>query len=70
MSKDKLNSIVAKQVEASTEYWAGKPKLGLNEISAIESYAKKKGEALNKFLSSEGNANKLNDMFKAALVKK
>lgn len=69
MSKAKLNSIVEKHIEASTEFWAGKPKLSLSELNAIESYAKKKSAVLKEFFSLENNVNELDTMFKAAVKK-
>lgn len=64
--KTKLADIVEKQTEASTKFWAGKPKLSMEELSAVENFAKQKGEALEQFLTSDNNADKLNKMFKAA----
>jgi hypothetical protein len=69
MSRNKLNSIVQKQISASTEFWAGKPKLGIEELSAIESFAKKKGEILDIYCSLDGNKDKLEGLFTASLNK-
>jgi hypothetical protein len=63
MLKDKLNSIIQKQITASTEFWAGKPKLTKEELSAVESFAKRKGNALDEFFSVEENKNAIHDLF-------
>ena len=41
---EKLNKIVNSQIEKSTAFWAGKPKLTKKELSAVASFAKKKNE--------------------------
>jgi len=62
MKLSKLNSIVQKQIASSTEFWAGKLKLGIEELSAVESFAKKKGEMLDAFCSSDDNKNRIESL--------
>jgi len=67
MSRNKLNNIVQKQIAKSTEFWAGKPKLGIEELSAIEIFAKNKGKILDKYCSLDDNKSKLEKLFVASL---
>ena len=69
MSRNKLNSIVQKQIAKSTEFWAGKPKLGIEEMKAIETFAKNKVESLDKFCSIDDNKSKLEKLFSYSLKK-
>jgi len=55
MSKVKLQAIIEKQIADSTAYWAGKPKLGMDELSAIDAFAKQKGSVLDEFCASNEN---------------
>lgn len=55
MSRAKLNSLVEKQIAASTAFWAGKAKLTMEELSAIAAFARKKGKALEEFCASAEN---------------
>ena len=55
MSNSKLNSIVNQQIASSTEFWAGKPKLSVDQLAAIEEFAKKKGQALDDYFAEEAN---------------
>jgi hypothetical protein len=52
MLSKKLNTILNKHLEDSTTFWAGKPKLNEKELQAVADYAKKKGDAIDKALSS------------------
>ena len=67
MLSEKLNKIVNSQIEKSTEFWAGKPKLTKKELSAVASFAKKKGEPIDKFFSSKGNKKKFEDLYEKAI---
>ena len=52
MLSKKLNTVLNKHLEDSTTFWAGKPKLDEKDLKAVADYAKKKGEAIDKALSS------------------
>ena len=48
MISDSLNTIVKKHISDSTSFWAGRPKLNEKELTAVNDFAKKKGEELDK----------------------
>jgi hypothetical protein len=52
MSRKRLNNIVKEHVTKSTSFWAGRPKLNEKELTAVNTFAKKKGEVLDKTTSS------------------
>lgn len=67
MIAETINQFVDKQVAESTKFWAGKPKLTMEELAATENFAKQKGKALENFFSSKENVSNLEAMFQAAL---
>jgi hypothetical protein len=48
MISEKLNTIVKKHVSDSTTFWAGRPKMNEKELTAVNEFAKKKGEEVEK----------------------
>ena len=65
MAREKLNKIVQQHVESSTAFWAGKTKLSQEELTAIETFAKKKGKGLDEFFSNEANRKKVDEILRS-----
>jgi hypothetical protein len=65
MLSEELNNIVNNQIAESTTFWAGKLKLTEQELQAIADFAKKKGDIIDKALSSSDS--NIESLIKAAL---
>jgi len=48
---EKLNKTIKQKVSDSTAFWAGKPKLNSEELAAIDAFARKKTEQIDKAFS-------------------
>jgi len=65
MSK-KLSDLVENQMRRSTEFWAGKPKMTLKELEAVEKFAKKKNKLFKKIFDSPEKVEEAETMQKKA----
>ncbi|MEL1253406.1 hypothetical protein AAEO57_06455 [Flavobacterium sp. DGU38] len=54
MGAKQLKDLVEKKIEKSTNFWAGRPKMTIQELEAVEKFAKEKSKLFqNAFDSPE-----------------
>ena len=67
MMSKKLTELVENQIKKSTEFWAGKPKMTLEELEAVQKFAKEKDKLFKKIFDSPEKAEEAEKLLKNAL---
>lgn len=67
MGVNKLKDLVEMQIEKSTNFWAGRPKMTIQELEAVERFAKEKSKVFEKVFDSPEKIEKINKMQNSAL---
>lgn len=67
METKQLRDLVEKQIEKSTSFWAGRPKMTIQELEAVEKFAKEKNKLFEKAFDSPQKVEKINKMQNSAL---
>lgn len=67
MEAKQLRNIVEKQIEKSTSFWAGRPKMTVQELEAVEKFAKEKSRIFEKVFDSPEKIDKITKMQNSAL---
>ncbi|MBC8884593.1 hypothetical protein H9X57_18105 [Flavobacterium piscinae] len=52
MATKKLKELLEKQIEKSTSFWAGSQKMTIQELEAVEKFAKEKGKVFEKIFDT------------------
>jgi len=65
MMSKKLTNLVENQIKKSTEFWAGKPKMTLEELNAVQEFAKEKDKLFEKIFDSPEKVEQVKNMHKA-----
>lgn len=66
MATETLNKIVDEQIERSTKFWAGKPRMTEEELDAGVKYAKEKTKGLEKLFDTPEKVEKIKKMIEEA----
>lgn len=67
MMSKKLTDLVENQIKKSTEFWAGKPKMTLDELEAVQKFAKEKDKLFEKVFDSSEKFERIEKMRKSAI---
>lgn len=67
MATKKLKDLLEKQIEKSTSFWAGSQKMTIQELEAVEKFAKEKGKLFGKVFDTPEKVEKIDQMHKSAL---
>ncbi|MDN3673134.1 hypothetical protein QWY99_08745 [Flavobacterium branchiarum] len=59
METKQLRDLVEKQIEKSTNFWAGRPKMTIQELEAVEKFAKEKNIFFEKAFDSQEKIEKI-----------
>ncbi|MBZ4043765.1 hypothetical protein [Flavobacterium hibisci] len=64
MAAKQLKNLVDKQIEKSTIFWAGRPKMTIQELEAVEKFAKEKSKLFERVFDSPEKIDKISKMQK------
>lgn len=67
MEAKPLKELIEKQIEKSTNFWAGRPKMTVRELEAGEKFAKEKSKLFEKVFDSSEKVENIIKMQKNAL---
>lgn len=67
MEAKPLKELIEKQIEKSTNFWAGRPKMTVQELEAVEKFAKEKSKLFEKVFDSSEKVENIIKMQKNAL---
>lgn len=59
METKQLKNLIEKQIEKSTNFWAGRPKMTIQELEAVEKFAKEKNIFFEKAFDSQEKIKKI-----------
>ena len=59
METKQLRDLIEKQIEKSTNFWAGRPKMTIQELEAVEKFAKEKNILFEKAFDSQEKIEKI-----------
>lgn len=62
MRAKQLKDLLENQIEKSTSFWAGRPKMTIQELEAVEKFAKEKSSLFEKVFDSPEKINKISKM--------
>ena len=67
MATKQLRDLIEKQIEKSTSFWAGRPKMTTQELEAVEKFAKEKSKLFEKVFDSPEKVENISKMQNSAL---
>ncbi|HRB72300.1 MAG TPA: hypothetical protein PK776_10685 [Flavobacterium sp.] len=67
MEAKPLKELIEKQIEKSTNFWVGRPKMTVQELEAVEKFAKEKSKLFEKVFDSSEKVENIIKMQKNAL---
>jgi hypothetical protein len=67
MAAKQLRDLVEKHIEKSTNFWAGRPKMTIQELEAVEKFAKEKSKLFEKVFDSPEKIDKISKMQNSTL---